>query len=413
MQYTRFLRNRSVTAEEMSAHAAAKSAQRAIGRNVIAIQDTCELALGGGKAKAQGFGPVGRHGVSFGLLLHAVIALDGDTAELIGAVDLNVRNRPGRVSKHRRSREPAEKESQRWLAGIHCAGKVLSQASHITVVSDRESDIFEDFVRRPSHVDLVLRAAQNRSITGSNGAKSPLFAFADSLPEQHRLSNVAIPGAPGRKPRMTDLAIRFSQVEICKPLHTTAKDLPETVTLTLLDIREPSKPQGGEAVHWRILTTLSIANQQDAKRVLEIYRMRWRIEEYFRTLKSAGFEIEDAEIGDPHAMTNFVVASAIAATTVMQLVQARDGNTNQSLLDAFEPQDQPLLEAICTKLEGKTERQKNPHPKGTMAYAAWAIARLGGWDGYYGKAGPLVMRRGIYDFQQIKFGTSLVPLLDV
>jgi hypothetical protein len=411
MQYTRFLRNRSVTAEQMSAHAAAQTAQRSGGREVIAIQDTCELALGAGKAKAQGFGPVGRHGVSFGLLLHAVLALDGDTAELIGPVDLKVRNRPGRVGKHRRGREPGQKESQRWLAGIHRAGEVLSQARHITVVADRESDIFEDFVHRPSHVDLVLRAAQNRSIRGPDGAKILLFAFADSLPEQHRLSDVAIARAPGRKPRTTELAIRFGRVEICKPLHTTAKNLPETVTLTLLDIREPSNPQSGEAIHWRLLTTLAIAGLQDARRVLEIYRMRWRIEEYFRTLKSAGFEIEDAQIGDPHAMTNFVAASAVAAITVMQLVQARDGNTGQSLLDAFQPQDQPLLEIVCTKLEGKTGRQKNPHPKATMAYAAWVIARLGGWDGYYGKPGPRVMQRGLYDFQQIKFGTTLVPLL--
>ena len=51
-------------------------------------------------------------------------------------------------------------------------------------------------------------------------------------------------------------------------------------------------------------------------------------------------------------------------------------------------EDQPLLEAFCATLEGKTERQKNPHPKGSLAYAAWVAARLGGWTGYYGKPGP-------------------------
>jgi hypothetical protein len=135
--------------------------------------------------------------------------------------------------------------------------------------------------------------------------------------------------------------------------------------------------------------------------------MRWSIEEFFRTLKTAGFDIEKADIGDPQVMIKFVAAATVAAVTVMQLVKAREGTTDQQLADAFEPDDQPILEALSAKLEGKTARQKNPHPKGTLAFVAWVIARLGGWDGYYGKPGPKTMRWGLDDFQRIKFGTSL------
>jgi hypothetical protein len=77
------------------------------------------------------------------------------------------------------------------------------------------------------------------------------------------------------------------------------------------------------------------------------------------------------------------------------------------LADAFEPDDQPVLEALSAKLEGKTIPQKNPHPRGSLAFAAWVIARLGGWTGYYGKPGPKVMRRGLDDFRRIKYGTTL------
>ena len=108
-------------------------------------------------------------------------------------------------------------------------------------------------------------------------------------------------------------------------------------------------------------------------------------------------------------MINFVGAATVAAVTVMQLVQARDGTTDQSLGDAFDPADQPVLEALSAKLEGKTARQKNPHPKASLAFAAWVIARLGGWTGYYGKPGPRVMRRGLDDFQRIKYGATLEP----
>src|SRR5258708_30245135 len=58
IQFTRFLRNGSVTATAMVAHAADRTAARAAGRDVVVIQDTSELALGGRRAKKNGYGPV-------------------------------------------------------------------------------------------------------------------------------------------------------------------------------------------------------------------------------------------------------------------------------------------------------------------------------------------------------------------
>jgi hypothetical protein len=183
--------------------------------------------------------------------------------------------------------------------------------------------------------------------------------------------------------------------------------LPNTIALALVDVCEVSTPQDSEPIHWRLLTTHPVTTPDEARRIVDLYRMRWTIEEYFRTLKTAGFDIEEADIGEPPIMTKFVAAAAIAGVTVMQLVKARDGTTDQPLADAFEPDDQPVLEAVSARLEGKTARQKNPHPKGSLAFAAWVIARLGGWTGYYGKPGPQVMRRGLDDFRRIKFGTAL------
>jgi hypothetical protein len=60
MQFTRFLRNRSVTAGEMAIHAAEGTAMRVAGRDVIVIQDTTELVLGGRRARTNGYGPVGK-----------------------------------------------------------------------------------------------------------------------------------------------------------------------------------------------------------------------------------------------------------------------------------------------------------------------------------------------------------------
>jgi DDE family transposase len=390
----------------MARHAAARTADRVVGREIIVVQDTSELFLGGRRAKANGYGPVGKGGGTRGLLLHAALVIDADNDALLGLVDAQIWNRDKGKVTARRSRAMADKESQRWLSVAEKAGEALSAARSVTVISDRESDIYENFVQCPANVDLIVRASWDRQIRLASGTSSRLFAFSDRLTKAARYS-VTIPAAPGRKERTAQLALRFSPVSLCRPHPSPAPDLPATVNLTLIDVREVSPTHGGKPIHWRLLTTRVVADPDQARRIVDLYRKRWTIEEYFRTLKTAGFDIEAADIGDPEVMIKFVGAAAVSAVTIMQLVRARDGMTEEKLADALEPDDLPVLEAVSAQLEGKTAKQKNPHPKGTLAFAAWVIARLGGWTAYYGKPGPMVMRIGLEAFRRIKYGTTL------
>jgi hypothetical protein len=390
----------------MASHAASRTAERVAGREIIVVQDTSELILGGRRAKANGYGPVGKGGGTRGLLLHAALALDADSDALLGLVDAQVWNRDKGKVMPRRSRATADKESQRWLSVTAQASTALSAARSITVISDRESDIYEHFAQRPANVGLIVRSNWNRKIELEAGASTQLAAFVDGLPEAARFS-VTIPAAPGRKERTAELALRFSSITLCRPHPSPAPDLPDRIRLTVVDVRELPSKYDGEPIHWRLLTTHVVRNPKQARRIIDLYRKRWTIEEFFRTLKSAGFDIEEADIGEPEVMIKFVGAAALAAVTIMQLVRARDGTTEEKLSEAFEPDDQPVLEALSSQLEGATARQKNPHPKGTLAFAAWVIARLGGWTAYYGKPGPRVMRQGLEDFRRIKYGTTL------
>jgi hypothetical protein len=390
----------------MASHAASRTSERVVDREIIVVQDTSELILGGRRAKANGYGPVGKGGGTRGLLLHAALALDADNDALLGLVDAQVWNRNKGKVKPRRSRATADKESQRWLSVAARASKALSAARSITVISDRESDIYEHFAQRPANVELIVRSSWNRKINLPSGASRQLFAFVDGLPEAARFS-VTIPAAPGRKERTAVLALRFSPVTLCKPHPSPAPDLPDTIRLTMVEVREVSSGHDGKPIHWRLLTSHVVASPKKARRIVDLYRKRWTIEEFFRTLKSAGFDIEEADIGDPEVMMKLVAAAAVATVTIMQLVRARDGTTKEKLAEAFEIEDRPVFEALSVQLEGATDRQKNPHPKGTLAFAAWVVARLGGWTAYYGKPGPKVMRIGIEAFCRIKYGTTL------
>src|SRR6202012_3104040 len=147
VQFTRFLRNERVSVAEMASHAVARTADRVAGREIIVVQDTSELFLGGRRGKANGYGPIGKGGGTRGLLLHAGLALDAGNDALLGLVEAQIGKREKGKVTPRRSRATADKESQRWLSVAARAGAALSTARSITVISDRESDIYEHFVR--------------------------------------------------------------------------------------------------------------------------------------------------------------------------------------------------------------------------------------------------------------------------
>jgi hypothetical protein len=395
MQITRFLRNSAVTIEEMLSEAAARTSQRCLGRDVLVIQDTTVL-------RSSGRG---------GDYLHAVIALDEADGAILGLVDGRFLHRTSGRKAARRELPIEEKESFRWLEGAEQAASVCAGAGRVTVIADREADIYEAFALRPDGTDLLIRAAQDRSLEDDG----KLFAALDALPQAGQ-ADLALPAQPGRRARTARLGLRFATMTLARPNRRFHAGLPEAVEMRLIDVCEINPPAGVPPVHWRLLTTRPVSDDAEAWAVVDLYRRRWAIEQLFRTLKTQGFDIEGIRIQEPEPRDKLVTAALIAAVAVQQLVHGRDGGqgTLRPCTDVFDAGDIPLLEAYCAKLEGKTERQKNPHLKGSLAYAAWVCARLGGWTGYYGKPGPVVMLNGWREIQAAKRAVqTLGPYLNV
>ena len=216
-----------------------------------------------------------------------------------------------------------------------------------------------------------------------------------------------IPAAPGRSKRTARLELRFGPVVLKAPADLARKTAPQSLELYALEVRELEPPAKAAPVQWTLLTSHRLETMERAAGILDLYRGRFLIEQVFRTLKTAGFDIEDRSLAEPSAMLTFAGLATIAAVSIMQLVKARDGGSGQLTEDCFEPDDKPLLKALSRKLEGKTQRQKNPHPPHDLAFASWVIARLGGWDCYYGKPGPKTMRYGLERYHAIKLGVKL------
>ena len=176
--------------------------------------------------------------------------------------------------------------------------------------------------------------------------------------------------------------------------------------LTLVEAREIGAPPGATPLHWRLMTTLPGQTVAEAAEVVRLYRLRWRIEQTFRMLKSDGLKLNGCQTHDPWRLFNLAALALDAAVKIIQLVDARDGSNRPASDVASEPEI-AAAKALCPSLEGKTDRQRNPHPIGSLAWLSWIAARLGGWNCYYKPPGPKTMQRGWDRLQTIAVGFAL------
>lgn len=420
----RFLRNEAVTVEEMVAYRAGLAAAAARGRHVLAIQDTSEINYEAQSGRKRGLGTVG-NGSDVGLFVHPVLAVDAQTSECLGLVDAQVWRRTTGKAPNYQSLPIEQKESYRWVKGGDRAKAVLRDAAMITVVDDREGDIYEKWARLPDdHVHLLTRACRDRNVVG--GAR--LFAALESLAEAHRY-RLELPARAGkRSARTACLAVRFGSIRIRRPKNCSDAAAPAEIALSAIEVRELDAPAGEEPVLWRLLTTHPVESIAQALQVIGWYRLRWNIEQLFRTLKRQGLGIEQSVITDGAALEKLAVIALIGATITMQLVLARAaagpaGAEPDSPRPADDPPPPPMppasrvfdeeqirvLHALQNKLQGRTQKQQNPYPINSLAWATWTIARLGGWTGYDSdkSTGPITMRDGLQRFNAIVDGYRL------
>jgi hypothetical protein len=220
-----------------------------------------------------------------------------------------------------------------------------------------------------------------------------LFARAAAWPVLgHDVVKIG-PRGPGDKGRVAQVSLRAGTVRIARPRNGAERCDPPYLDLTLVEVREEQPPPGLDAIRWRLLTSLPAPDLGAAQQVAQCYRLRWRIEQTFRACKTDGLGLPDLQTHEADRLFKMAALAIGAAVRTIQLVDARNGGQRPGS-DVAEPAVLQAAAAIGPTLEGKTQRQKNPHPAGSLPWLAWIAARLGGWNCYYKPPGPKTMRAG-------------------
>lgn len=403
--FGRFLANRRVTIEQLIKGWSDQTAAAAAGRHVLAIHDTSEFNFHTTPKRRRGLGEIGKGG-GRGLLVHAMLAVDADIGSCLGLVTGRIWTRRGRVKVAHQKRRATNKESYRWTATAEQAKPVLAQAAMVTAISDREGDIFDTWATVPEqNFHLIIRSMHDRRL--ANGAS--LYAIGESfawtttrlvtLPEREHK----------RSARSANLTLRFGKVELARPQNTLERHLPKSVIVTFIEVIERDPPKGADPVHWRLLTTHEVADAAAAWQIVDWYKMRWTIEQFWRLLKLQGLNLENSQIETADRLIKLAAIAAKAAVVTLQLLQARDEPAREPATIAFNQDEIAVLEAVNADIQGATALQKNPHPPRSMRWASWIVAKLGGWDGYPSSKppGPITFKHGLQEFHATFRGWSL------
>src|SRR5271165_1591260 len=174
----RFIANPKVTVAKLVVGWADRTDAACAGRHVLAIQDTCEVKFPTTAQRRRGLGPVGK-GNAYGVLVHGMIAVDAASGSCLGLVGGDVWSRDGVNPTPHRQRPLAERESVRWVNTAQQAKLVLTSATMVTVVADREADIYPSWASVPEATfHLLGRAMSDRLLAGGG----MLFAAAAVFP---------------------------------------------------------------------------------------------------------------------------------------------------------------------------------------------------------------------------------------
>lgn len=310
-----------------------------------------------------------------GICMHAGLALSPLGLPLGLLYNKLWMRKENQLSEVERGAVPIQlKESFRWLECSRTSKKLLPN-KNLIVVSDREGDIFEVFEDAyKSGYDVVVRSQHNRVLASEFNINEEL-----SVERVKGTHSVVIPGNGSRKEVHAKLSIRFKAIELAaRPNHQKTQQN-KNRTNTELYVIDASDVEN--ELNWRIITTLPVESLNDAKEVLNYYKMRWNVEVYFKTLKT-GCTVEDCRLGEGGKLVKYISLMSVIAWRLywMTHISRQDPNiSSENFLSKSEWQTAWWLLHRKRIKEGKMNKSDMPKEPPTLREAIHWIAGNGGF----------------------------------
>jgi hypothetical protein len=184
------------------------------GEHFLCLQDTTELNYSTHSNIINNIdldiGPCSKNKIG-GYFCHPMLVVDANKNMPIGFSSIKLWNRSwDKQSKKDRKYNALpikEKESNRWISSVVKTREIIPTDSRITIVGDRESDIYEALCSIPDiNTHLLIRSSSNRILCDGNTC---LLDKMRSCEIQHTYE-IQIKGNKSRKSRAACIDLRFT-----------------------------------------------------------------------------------------------------------------------------------------------------------------------------------------------------------
>lgn len=387
----RFMSNERVALDDVISGHVANTLKRASSKKqCLAIHDTTAFSFVGAREE---LGHVDR--TQQGFYAHVCLCVSADgLREPLGVLAVDTWTRKEKKKKRsleKRKKEPGL-ESRRWLEQSLDVEDAASSSTVLIHVEDREGDIYESLEMRLAHdMRFIVRAASNKVVVTDEGQEN-ILEYARGLAmvttrdvflstRQANYSTLRPQAAHlPRKQRHSRVEIRAGAMRLRKPILSGT--LPE-LALNAVHVLEVDAPEGEKPVEWLLLTTESIASPQDVEAIVDNYRARWLIEEFFKALKT-GCNFEQRQLESLHALLNALGIFSVMAWRLLQLrfIERTAGDTPASSIAS--PAEIAVLEHYA----------RMP-PAASASEFMRRLARMGGHLPQNGPPGILILWRAL------------------
>jgi hypothetical protein len=395
----RFLSNHRVTAEQiLEPHIEATRRRSEQAGDFLIVHDTTKF-LYRSDGKREGLGRIKRTGPG---------SKQGFFAHLSLAVAADGTRRPLGVAAFKtwvRGPETSGIESQRWEEQIRLSSAQLHASKTAIHVMDREADDYPmfDALMRDGH-RFIVRCQYDRRLDTELGIDKlyDVLAGADTtvereVPLNRRTKNknpIVEKIHPPRQARIAKLSISALRVVVKRPTSPKAQESSATMAVNVVRVWEPEPPEGEAAVEWRLITNEPISTTEQQLAIVDHYRARWTIEDYFKAIKS-GCNFEKRQLEDYEGLVNLLAVFAPIAYRML-LIRHEARRTPDARATVVISQDH--LDVL--RARGRIRLSENPTTKEIYL----AIAALGGHLKHNGDPGWSTLSYGLQKLDTLTEG---------
>jgi hypothetical protein len=333
--------------------------------------------------------------------MHATLAVTTDGLPLgLGALKFWTRRDFKGTTEKKRHINPTrvpieEKESFRWIENLKQSTDRFGSPDRLIHVADRESDMYEFFNEaKITQSHFLVRICVNRRTTKSINVYEQMKQQAVA-----GVFKISFTDEAGKVVE-TNLEVKFKTVELQPSDGRKAKRYGPLQASVVFAKEVGGRTKGRPLIDWKLVTNLPVANIEEAIEKLRWYALRWRIEVFFKILKS-GCRAEELKLREFERISKLISIYCILSWRVFWMTMM-----NREIEVA--PASLALTEAEI-KILDHLFPPKDKRLRKILSEYITKIARLGGYLARSSDPPPgnQVIWRGLKKLAELNIGVQI------